>query len=368
VLLESIAYKRFRKELLPFIMAAFVSLVANNKLFGIEFVKYCLWIIIAFTFGPCFTSINLFRLKKTLWDLQIVLFTIITICSFLWISFKLPSIKLTGTGVYSDSYFRNGIALHEMSLAPIACISAIYYAHRLFNRRLTKSSFFYCLIIFIISVIVIIMASSRIVILGFLIVFLMMFLSNAKVIIQKLGNNYLLFFLFFVCIGYLSLYGSTVFKTFVADNSRLEIKGVNNSRYELWNARLSDFKESPIIGVGFNSISTNTQENRLVRSGLSEGGRIEFGSLYLQILSTTGILGCIAFSLFLYKAYKRIVLKKFKALKYDVHLPIVLFLTIHGLAEAYAFSPGAHLCVFFWLSFSQMASIKTVLYHKKRII
>ena len=122
-------------------------------------------------------------------------------------------------------------------------------------------------------------------------------------------------------------------------------KGIANSRADLWQSRIDEFKSSPLFGIG---IAMGTGE------GASEEGngsiRVEPGSSYLAILSMTGGLGAIAFSLALglllfgYVSSQRQV-----GLDRDILNVVGVFLGVHGVAEGWILGFGSPLCFLFWL-------------------
>ena len=112
------------------------------------------------------------------------------------------------------------------------------------------------------------------------------------------------------------------------------------SREDKWNARISEFESSPIIGIGFAAV-----DPALDVVGL--GGTIEPGSSWLAVLSMSGIIGGILFlSVFLsgYKACRKMHTDK------DALLSGLLTLfAVHMIAEGYVFAAGSFLCYLLWL-------------------
>ena len=70
-------------------------------------------------------------------------------------------------------------------------------------------------------------------------------------------------------------------------------QGRFGSRTELWENRISEFKSSPVCGVGFSAVSLASHDYNPKTGGL------EPGSSWLAILSMTGILG-LAFVLYFF--------------------------------------------------------------------
>jgi hypothetical protein len=122
-------------------------------------------------------------------------------------------------------------------------------------------------------------------------------------------------------------------------------KGDLNSRANLWEYRWSEFKSSPIVGIGVGMGSDNSG------GGKEKGGTgIEPGSCYLAVLAMTGGLGsvffCTAFGLLLagfLTSRQRVRLDK------DILYVVGIYLAVHGIAEGWVLSFGSPLCLVFWL-------------------
>lgn len=129
--------------------------------------------------------------------------------------------------------------------------------------------------------------------------------------------------------------------------ANMESGGTFNSREELWNARLDEFKESPLFGIGFSSQSKHISAfTRLT-------GIIEPGTSYGAVFAMTGLLGG---SLFLYILGGSLI----KTKKQPMSLPQIylIFFAIHLIVEGYVFAGGNPLCFIFWLCIGAVCAIK----------
>ena len=129
--------------------------------------------------------------------------------------------------------------------------------------------------------------------------------------------------------------------------ANMEGGGTFNSREELWNARLDEFKESPLFGIGFSSQRKHISEfTRLT-------GTIEPGTSYGAVFAMTGLLGG---SLFLYILGGSLI----KTKKQPMSLPQIylIFFAIHLIVEGYVFAGGNPLCFIFWLCIGAVCAIK----------
>lgn len=117
----------------------------------------------------------------------------------------------------------------------------------------------------------------------------------------------------------------------------------HTSREESWNARIEEFRTSPLYGIGFSSVH--------LKDGSIHVGTFETGSGWLTILSQTGLLGII-FAILLWT-------RGFISIRYlrenremALYFAILVYLTIHTMFEAYIFQAGYYLCFYFWLVLS----------------
>ena len=126
--------------------------------------------------------------------------------------------------------------------------------------------------------------------------------------------------------------------------AELSHKGTNDTRGELWEYRIAEFRSSPVLGIGF-------QQQRLYRED-SNGEFIEPGSGYLAIVAMTGTVGAIGFiglllriSLSLYTRNSSIP-DRYK----DLLRGWTAFFAFHLVIEGYIFACGSLLCFLFWLT------------------
>ncbi len=132
---------------------------------------------------------------------------------------------------------------------------------------------------------------------------------------------------------------------FLSNSSRLQLKIENqkdvgkNSRQKLFQDRISEIMESPILGVGF--------ATHLIR-GRQVSGTMESGSGWLSVASQTGIIGFSCIIFIIRKTIKRIsYLNRNKSI--FIFYGVFIFLCLHSLAEGYILTSGYYLCFLFWL-------------------
>jgi hypothetical protein len=125
----------------------------------------------------------------------------------------------------------------------------------------------------------------------------------------------------------------------------LSRKGIENTRTDLWQARIDEFKSSPLLGIG---IAMGTGSGSAIEA---DGAiRVEPGSSYLAVLAMTGALGTVAFFSAL-----GILLFGFASnhqqapVDKDILSVVGIFLAVNGVAEGWILGFGSPLCFLFWL-------------------
>jgi O-antigen ligase len=144
--------------------------------------------------------------------------------------------------------------------------------------------------------------------------------------------------------------GGDSFEKYVAE---LQIKGMTNTREQLWKDRWVEFDSSPIVGIGVGveeAGGTKTEYGTIV---------VEPGSSYLAILSMTGIVGALSFGILVLTLVVR-VQKKWTLLNSTDRTEIVavgMFWAVHAVAEGWIFAGGSILCLFFWIWVGRLSNL-----------
>ena len=225
-----------------------------------------------------------------------------------------------------------------MVLGPIAAISGITSFYYYLTNDTKKKKILY-IAISVVSALVVIIASSRLAFAGYIAGMIFLFVKPFK---------YRLIYIVLIISMGIGIFARLENGTKKVETNSIDKglvgKGTVNSRELLWNARMTEFRENPIFGVGFAA-----QDNHVVGSKSSEGGRIEPGSGYLMILSMTGLFGFILFIWYFYFLFnsKRFWLEIFNNETYK--LSLFAFFAVHFIGEGYVFSVGNIFAALFWL-------------------
>lgn len=127
------------------------------------------------------------------------------------------------------------------------------------------------------------------------------------------------------------------------------------SRTEKFEARLSEFSTSPLIGIGFVSIDPQSGDDLNIASG-----RIEPGSSWLCVLSMTGIIGFAFIVSFMAKAFMSA--RRSQAACASLMSALIAWYAVHLLFEGYIYSGGGPLCFVFWLTIGVATDLKYKIY------
>lgn len=141
------------------------------------------------------------------------------------------------------------------------------------------------------------------------------------------------------------------------NQERIAYSGTANSREDKWTIRIEEFKDSPIYGIGFASVSNRDYYE-------PTQGIIELGSSWLGILSMTGIIGFVIFCMMFYKAAKNAV--KYRTPEGALLAAALALVGVHMIAEGHVFAGGSHLCFLVWLVIGCCTDYTPTLYSKEQ--
>lgn len=286
---------------------------------------------------------------KTLKYLLIVFCTLGSIsffCYFVGIN-MMTKLRLYGEAhSINDAGWFSGITRHSMMLAPICAFATVYLSFLLISKSKSLSWKKLVEIIFLLITVVsaMLMAASRSAILacifGVMALLFITFRQKIKRIIK---------IIFAVIIAIIALYpllAPQFEKVLDKHHSSINTSGkAISTRQHLWNQRISEFKEEPIFGIGFCTVSLKDSTENTVRNGV-----IEPGSSWLGVLSMTGIVGMISILLIIIPTLMKLY---FKSRNNDTQAALLfgllIAIIIHMFAEGYIFSGGNPLCFYFWL-------------------
>lgn len=314
---------------LPSLLAAEDAKTSAMRWFG--------WAVLATTAGPLFCDEIRLKLKLLHWTRKLVI-----VCTIGSLILNLFGVRLAGRGVFF------GLMGHTMLLAPVSALAAI----DLFSTRRYKQSKVHMLLIAL-CVITCIGAGSRGAVVG-LTFGILMHVAHRREGLYVVGLAAVaLVVVSFIQLNRAEKIGNNLGGSVYAE---LANKGTNNTRSHLWQARIDEYKDSPVTGVGF-------QQQRIFRAETEEKF-LEPGSSYLAVLSMTGTIGAIGFVVLCCSIFNSLF-SSASAIP-DSHRDLLrgwmAFFCVHFVIEGYIFACGSLLCYLFWLT----AGCSIALHHQGR--
>ena len=249
--------------------------------------------------------------------------------------------RIVGLG-YEKGYFQ-GMTSHSMILGPFAALAALFCVYQLLaNSKGWKRKLFYFSLLAC-ALFCVLQAASRTAFIGCIVsilIFLLIYyrhnLPRYIKIIASIGLILALTFPFW------SQYLDKLLEKNQGSSSELSM----DSRAEHWQERIREFKRSPIIGIGFAAIDSNSQEG----STFSDDGKVETGSSWLCSLSMTGILGFIGIVFIFISSFLKVwKLRHVTPLLSSFLFAVLFFWILHMVAEGYIYAGGSVLFFCVWL-------------------
>ena len=325
---------RIEMRMLLFVIVAAISLILSDADARYNSsARFFTWLLLLLTIGPLFYNSNLIRFRNQLFDTSLFTFMLIGGFSFLYWLAGFPNL---GRGHFT------GLMNHSMQLAPIASLGGVYAFYQFTIARYLHSKYIF-IGLTVLNVLTVLLAASRIAFISLLVGLIILLFFN-KFRFRKLIISTVV--LITIAMG-IDLNTSDVYipdKTNDGIASKILERGLKNTREELWDNRVQEFKANPFFGVGF-----ATQDDKLSNVKIDDKGHIEPGSTYLMVLSMTGVVGAFAMCFFFLKPilsrnfWKRIAsVERYKLASYG-------FFSIHFIAEGYIFSSGSLMAFIFWL-------------------
>lgn len=318
-----------------FLIISLLSLLLNNvnPVFH-AYERLMLFTLLLLSFSPLLQSdcAREFRAKvfvMVLWG-AVLISVISFFCYFLGINYM----KIEG-----GSYLLNkagtfgGITTQSMALGPISGIATLFMTYQALET--SKKIYWLCAALCAASVL---FAASRSAFIATVIgelAIVYTYSSSKTVVLKKIVPIVLI-----LCVSY-PLWNSALDGLQKKNHSELS-NGIDiASRANKWDSRLEEFKDSPLIGIGFVTVSERDYYD--VNTGI-----IEPGSSWLATLSMTGILGFIVFCGMYFRGIHRTLKNQIKANR--MVGCILILLGIHMIAEGHIFSAGAFLCFMVWIT------------------
>lgn len=314
------------------------ALMATEPLFNSR-VRYLMFIGVTLLCTSCISSRTAFAFRNLVGRNLLLLLSLLTIgsffCFFLGINFMrlYPGVSLdvTTAGIFG------GLFSHSMLLGPLAALVALTFL----NAYLVDNQKVYILLFFL-SAAAVIMSASRgaTLALAVPIVYLFLFMKD-----RGKSRSRLVGLLMLAAVAAIPAGEKMASGLMEKQQGNVEAGGTFNSRNSKWENRMEEFKENPVLGIGFCSVDLRNTEDYTV------GGGIEPGSSHLSVLSMTGVLGFLPYLLILLSAYRAVRRKGNEVANF--RLCMFLSCMTYGIVEGHALFAGGFLFLIFWISIAQ---------------
>lgn len=231
-----------------------------------------------------------------------------------------------------------GLTTQSIVLGLFSGISTLYMFYRVNENPQDKLKYFVCIGILMISLF---FAASRSALLSTL--------AGFSVMLYQTYENKATFFKILIAIVICAILSFPLWEgategMMKKQKSNEKIEGKYGSRSEKWEARMLEFANSPVFGVGF---SAQDPEGKDTYDKVN--GTIEPGSSWLCILSMTGIIGFVLILFIFLRPF--LFLSENPSPYNNLLLGLLVFFFVAFIAEGYIFAGGSALCFTAWLVF-----------------
>ena len=346
--------------IIVFLVICALSLIVNDTLPVFNaWGRLAVYVLVLFVVSPMLSNSSVGKMRTKLlmfvMDACIILSILSFFCYFLGINLFVRNDTVLEIGVGSFS----GLMNHSMVLGPISGLSSVVllsYCLCETNKRLR--------IIYIIALFCCLgsclLASSRIavgaMIVGCVFVLYLRFRSNL--------TRFSIVLLLIVGIAGVTfpIWGGLTDFLMEKQQGNIEMGGsAFYSRENKIKARITEFKSSPVVGIGFATVNPKLDVVDF------SNGRIEPGTSWLAVLSMTGLLGFSAFLIICILTFKKVMAHQNIFFSCALGGMFVYYL-VHFAAEGYLMAPRSFLNMLFWLILGAIDSESRNIQSIKKII
>lgn len=327
-----VKYNKNSKLFILFIMLIVTSSFINMML-DLRLVLFSFILVLT---CPVYTSLRWHLYKKRVMQNLFIGFIGVVLIN---LYAKLIGVNLRATvqgwADLTDKQF-SGFCDQPMWLAAAAAVSTIFCAYLVFEQKKKLMQQYFYIILLLCSIYVTMITGSRSAFLAAM--------CAMCVVLYLLVKNKARLIKYVISAAAVALVLSPIFlnrKTFGAMMAKQEYQEQTGgtSRDELWNDRMTEFKSSPLIGVGFGAHGVGDDK---------EVSTVETGGGWISILAQTGILGLVLAISIIFKACTPI-----RKIRQDNSMMVIyaayFFFIVHSIVEGYMFQGGWYLCPIFWM-------------------
>lgn len=315
-------------------VACLLSILSNNiPAFFNAYQRFALFVIMTLLLSPALVSDVLLAFRFKLLHVIVYFLKYVVLFSFIF------GIAHIG---YENIYFK-GITKHSMLLGPFAAVCILYCLCIFLRGDLENKKKILYSTLLLASLYCLLQAASRT-------AFIACAVSAIILLTVYYRKNFGKYFRIISILGIslalsYPLWNQYLDKLIEKNQGNMTSLSVD-SREVLWQARIKEFKNNPVMGIGFSTVDMNNKEG----STYSSDGKVETGSSWLCALSMTGILGfiplCIVFWSVLVSVWR---LCDYIPLLSSFLIALQCFWILHMMTEGYIYAGGSSLFFCLWL-------------------
>lgn len=338
--------------LLLFIFSAIVGLIMNSppSIFR-SWERLGAFILLLLCVSPLIYSIRLFQMRMYLFISSLYVLSLLSMASFVCYPLDINYMYRHDLGyleIRSGTF--SGLFNHSMTLGPASALSVIFMLWNCLSKRAiwVKVVYAVCALICFFSCI---LSASRGAVMACIIGVICLLCIRYRSELGRLFN----YSIIVIIVGVFISLNFTDYTAMLYEKQigNIEKGGTFASREEKWTNRIEEFKSSPLLGVGFASISLDSSDAQnydlkgLTNDTFSQRGVVEPGSSYLAVLSMTGIIGFILLWTSVFKIVFSVYKNRhsFSALC----LSILACMLLYYIVEGPILAAGNYFCFIFWL-------------------
>lgn len=257
-------------------------------------------------------------------------------------------------GFYTFNMF-SGVLGHANLLGMVCGVTLLLSLSRLINNKnFVKSDIFDILTLLVSSWLIIITSSRGSILAAVLGAISLFIIAVHRKIWGKIIAIFIMLFSVYSIAEFTNANSGTEYKNEIA----IRHNSVTYSRDALWNARFLEFKDAPVIGLGFGVNNNLRPDNTKIAKINYQLSDTEPGSSWLSILSNCGLIGLLLFGTFIFSIGKILINAFKKQIPFAVtYSALFVFLLIHGCFEGWVLYAGSLTFFIFWLLTSRIKQL-----------
>lgn len=323
-----------------FCFISFLSIFFNHvPSFFRPYERLFIFAVLGNFLGPGISGEILIKFRSRLFSIINSIILVFVVASFFGIVLGLSS--MVGRGGYS------GFFSHSMLLGPFSGIAVLFSLKKSNNNGSLKKIWY--LFMGLISMITCIASGSRAAVISVMVGGLFyFFILTEKSILAFLRSIFVTLLLVIFTFPLWQNYTERIVGKMEYSQEQGDLLV---TRSALWNFRIQEFMESPLIGIGFASVDIKTSNNVDKETGI-----IEPGSSWLTVFSMTGLIGGFFLLSFFRRQWKSVL--TIVDIQHRAFLiGLFSFFVVHLFIEGYLLSAGSGLFFYFWLLMGTVANV-----------